>query len=101
MISIGPEKLLFVFFVAALVLGPDKMPGAARKVGRVISELRRLADGVDPRSVLDHISEEHDDSPRGNLRDYGVMMARPREKDSTDPSNAPQTQGVTSPTVDH
>lgn len=44
--SIGPEKILLFLFIALVVLGPDKLPQAARKAGRVITELRRMSQGL-------------------------------------------------------
>jgi len=34
-----------ILLIALIVLGPDKLPEAARKVGRVTSELRRMSQG--------------------------------------------------------
>jgi sec-independent protein translocase protein TatB len=40
----GPEMIV-ILIVAFLVLGPDKLPQAARQAGRVITELRRMSNG--------------------------------------------------------
>jgi len=45
MLNLGTGELLVVFLVALIVLGPTKMPDAARQVGRMIAELRRLSSG--------------------------------------------------------
>lgn len=37
--------MLFVAFIAMIVLGPEKLPEIARKVGKVMGELRRVSDG--------------------------------------------------------
>ena len=39
--TVGPSEILVIFVVALLVLGPQKLPEAARSVGRVIGEIRR------------------------------------------------------------
>lgn len=43
--SIGPLEVLVVLVVALLVLGPEKLPGAARSLGRAIGEVRRYTTG--------------------------------------------------------
>jgi len=43
--SIGPVEILVVLVVALLVLGPQKLPDAARSVGRAIGEVRRYTSG--------------------------------------------------------
>ena len=45
MLNIGPAELLVVLVVALLVLGPNKLPDAARQVGRAIGEMRKLSSG--------------------------------------------------------
>ena len=41
----SPEKMMMVFFIALLVLGPEKLPEMARKFGKVMGELRKLSGG--------------------------------------------------------
>ncbi|MGH9152021.1 MAG: Sec-independent protein translocase subunit TatA/TatB [Acidimicrobiales bacterium] len=44
--SIGPAEILVVLMVALIVLGPTKLPDAARSVGKALAELRRVTAGV-------------------------------------------------------
>lgn len=46
MIDISVEKLALLLIIAVLVLGPTKLPEYARKLGRLIRELRRMASGA-------------------------------------------------------
>ncbi|HVA43218.1 MAG TPA: twin-arginine translocase TatA/TatE family subunit [Acidimicrobiales bacterium] len=39
-------KFLFLLFVALVVLGPERLPGAARTAGRLLSEFRRVTGGL-------------------------------------------------------
>ena len=39
-------KFLFLLFVALIVLGPDKLPEAARTAGRLLHEFRRVTGGL-------------------------------------------------------
>jgi Tat protein translocase TatB subunit len=43
--NIGPEKLILLFVLALIVLGPSRLPDAARTLGRVVGELRRMSGG--------------------------------------------------------
>ena len=43
--NLGSGELLVIFFVALLVLGPNKLPDAARQVGRAVNEIRRVSSG--------------------------------------------------------
>ncbi len=45
MFNIGAAELLVVLVIALLVLGPAKLPDAARQVGRALGEMRKLSSG--------------------------------------------------------
>lgn len=45
MINVGAPEVLLILLIALLVLGPTKLPEAARQVGRAMAELRRLSSG--------------------------------------------------------
>ena len=45
MFNIGPEKLMMVLLIALIVLGPDKLPNAARQIGRYLNDFRRISQG--------------------------------------------------------
>jgi Tat protein translocase TatB subunit len=44
-LNVGTPELLVIMVVALLVLGPDKLPEVARKVGNVVGEMRRMSAG--------------------------------------------------------
>jgi sec-independent protein translocase protein TatB len=44
-LNVGTGELLVVLLVALIVLGPDKLPQAARKVGQVMAEVRKVSSG--------------------------------------------------------
>ena len=44
--SIGPAEILVVLVVALVVLGPNRLPDAARSLGKALAELRRVSAGV-------------------------------------------------------
>jgi sec-independent protein translocase protein TatB len=45
MFNIGGGELLVILLVALIVLGPNRLPSAARQVGQFMGELRRLSSG--------------------------------------------------------
>lgn len=45
MLNIGGGELLIIFLVALIVLGPGKLPEAARQAGQVMREFRRISSG--------------------------------------------------------
>jgi sec-independent protein translocase protein TatA len=55
----GPIELLFILGLALLVLGPTRLPDAARSIGRGVRELREALQGRDE----DDDYEELDDYP--------------------------------------
>jgi len=45
MSNIGGLEIIMVLVVALIVLGPAKLPDAARQIGRAVTELRRMSSG--------------------------------------------------------
>lgn len=43
MLGIGLPELVVIVFVAVLVFGPDRLPEFARQAGRMVRQLRKLA----------------------------------------------------------
>ncbi len=68
--SIGPAEILVVAVVALIVLGPARLPEAARSLGRAMTELRRATAGLQS-EVREAFAEPppayptpgHDDTP--------------------------------------
>jgi sec-independent protein translocase protein TatA len=52
--SLGPAEIMVILLVALIVLGPQKLPNAARQVGKTIAEVKRWSKVVqdDIRSVV-------------------------------------------------
>jgi len=44
--DLSPDKLLVLGLIAVMVLGPERLPHAARTAGRMLAELRRLSASV-------------------------------------------------------
>ncbi len=45
MFNVGGGELLVILLVALIVLGPQRLPEAARQVGRVMGDIRRISGG--------------------------------------------------------
>ena len=43
--SLGAPEILVILVVALLVLGPERLPEAARQAGRALAEMRRMSSG--------------------------------------------------------
>ena len=91
MFNVGTGELLVIMVVALLVLGPEKLPEVARKVGTVVGELRRMSAGFQA-EMRDALQEplhlppvEPDAAPGAN----GHTDAAPREADAGDEVRPP------------
>ncbi len=56
MLNFSPEKLLLVALIAMIVLGPSRLPQAARTLGRFMAEMRRMSSSFQD-EVRDAIGE--------------------------------------------
>src|SRR5690349_1294843 len=66
MFNVGTGELLAIMVLALLVLGPDKLPNAARQAGRYLAEFRRISGGFQNafRRAMDSAMTEGDDDYR-------------------------------------
>ena len=55
--SIGPAEILIVLVVALIVLGPTRLPEAARSLGKALAEVRRMSSGLQS-EVRDAFAEQ-------------------------------------------
>jgi sec-independent protein translocase protein TatB len=58
--NIGGGELIVILIIALIVLGPDKLPDAVRRAGRLYGELRRMSSGFQSelRDALDEPMRE-------------------------------------------
>jgi sec-independent protein translocase protein TatB len=45
MFNVGGGEVLVIALIALIVLGPNRLPGAARQAGKVLADLRRISQG--------------------------------------------------------
>jgi sec-independent protein translocase protein TatB len=53
--NVGGGEIIVILLLALIVLGPERLPDAAKKVGRVMGEVRRMTSGFqdEVRSAMD------------------------------------------------
>ena len=45
MFNVGGGEIIVIMLLALIVLGPQRLPDAARQIGKTMGELRRLSTG--------------------------------------------------------
>jgi Tat protein translocase TatB subunit len=78
MFNVGGGELLVIMLVALIVLGPQRLPDAARQMGKAMGDLRRLSRGFqdEVRGALDTIEGPRPTAaPRHVLADAAPVPA--------------------------
>ncbi len=78
MFNIGPAEVMVVLLIALIVLGPSKLPDAARQVGRALGEMRKLSSGFQA-EMRDALKEPVDGKPSsaGSTAKGGGALSAP------------------------
>ena len=63
MFNIGGGEVLVILLLALIVLGPQRLPEAARQVGKVMGELRRMSSGFQQRGPQGAMDVADGDKP--------------------------------------
>ncbi len=74
MFNIGGGEFLVIALIALIVLGPTRLPDAARQVGKAMGELRRLSNGFQA-ELRGALADAEAASPTAPRRD--VLAAPP------------------------
>lgn len=75
MFNVGTPELLVILLVALIVLGPNRLPDAARQVGKFMGEFRRMSSGF--QSELRDAMQEPVSSVKETLKGDPVPKATP------------------------
>ena len=59
--SVGPLEIAVLAVIALLVLGPQKLPEAARSVGKAMREMREAMSGATSLEEEDEENEDEDE----------------------------------------
>jgi Tat protein translocase TatB subunit len=74
--QLGPMEVLVVLVVALLVFGPERLPDMARRVGRFMTEIRRMADEV-KEEFETGLDMDADDAVVDDERDVDIVTEHP------------------------
>lgn len=85
--SIGPAEILVVLVVALVVLGPTRLPDAARSLGKAVAEFRKVSSGLQA-EVRDAFSESPPTYPSPPHDDPGTA-AEIRDADERSETSLP------------
>ena len=88
MFGIGLPDLLVIAVVALLVVGPDKLPGLAKSLGKGFQEFRRATDDV-TESIKDTLKP---DDIKKDVDDLKDSLLYGKKEDEQDKETAPKTQ---------
>ena len=72
MFNVGGGELLVIALIALIVLGPQRLPDAARQAGRVMGDLRRISSGFQQELK---VALDDDDRPVPARRTESVPLA--------------------------
>jgi Tat protein translocase TatB subunit len=69
MFNVGGGEILVILLLALIVLGPQRLPGAARQVGKAMGDLRRVSNGfqAELRAAIDDTEAPTPRRPRQPL----------------------------------
>ncbi len=92
--NIGGMEVVVVLLLALIVLGPQKLPVAARQVGRAINEIKRIS-----RSFQDEMRatmQEPMQEPTTETKAKSARLQPPLDSNETAPPNATEHPHMTS-----
>ncbi len=86
MFNVTGGELVIVLIIALVVLGPERLPGAARSVGKVMAQIRDLSNGFQKefKSALDEVT----DPLESRLKPHMPMHPRPAMPDRTNKAHS-------------
>lgn len=87
MFNIGGGELLVIMLIALIVLGPQRLPDAARQIGKAMGDLRRLSTGFQ-NEVKSAIDTADDSSRVATRRNVLAKDAPPADSAETSASDA-------------
>ncbi len=92
MLNFSPEKLILVAILALVVLGPHRLPQAARTLGRLVAEARRVS-GSFQTEVREALTEPRD-ALSNAVGDLGLTDLRSSVRDTMTGAVSPFTAAI-------
>lgn len=93
--SIGSLEILLIVVVALLVVGPKKLPQAARTLGKVFGEFKRVSSDVQRTISAEVDRVERDERTQKAKRELMPEKAKAKEKAAAEESDGDQGKVVT------
>lgn len=95
MFNLSGSEILFLLLAGLVVLGPDRLPGVIRQLGRLYGELRRMASGFEKEfkdTFQDPINDIKNSAKEltGLTTDFGKVDKEPSPPMSPAKSAAPE-----------
>jgi sec-independent protein translocase protein TatB len=86
MFNVGGAEMLVILVVALIVLGPNRLPDAARQAGKWLGEFRRISTGFqrEMRDAMNEISQPFDTTPTSTNGESANGAAKPAGLPSLD-----------------
>lgn len=95
MLNFSPEKLFLVGVIALIVLGPNRLPQAARTVGRFVAQVRRMSSSFQE-EVRDALSDPTD-AVKSAVGDFRMPDIRRSMRDTVTPTFAAPVTAAPAP----
>jgi Tat protein translocase TatB subunit len=90
-LNIGGGEMLVIMLLALIVLGPQRLPDAARQVGKAMGEIRRLSSGFQR-----ELKSALDDSTEADARAKGAVFT-PVQTDAPAVAPTPEVKKKAAP----
>jgi sec-independent protein translocase protein TatB len=92
MFNVGGGEVLVIALIALIVLGPQRLPDAARQVGKAMGELRRLSSGFqnELKTAFDETEHQRPTAPPRDVLAAGFDETTA----AADPAPAPGANGA-------
>ncbi len=95
MLNFSPEKFILVAVLALVVLGPNRLPQAARTLGRLVAEARRVS-GSFQSEVREALTEPRD-ALSNAVGDLGLTDLRSSVRDTMTGAVSPFAAAINPP----
>ena len=92
MFNVGGGEILVILLIALIVLGPQRLPDAARQVGKVMGDLRKLSSGF--QNEMKSALSEADDPNRVAARRNVLATDAPAPEAPVEEAEAPVAAAV-------
>lgn len=94
MFNVSGFELLFLLVLGLIVLGPEKLPGVIRKVMRLYTELRNIANGIqsEMRDAFGEPLNEIRETANSIRNDFGKVDTEPSPPMRPERAELPEAQ---------